>query len=567
MLRIHHGRVWLFLCLIALSSTAFSQYTPGVNNNVTLLSHVDNYSTYSNIWGYVDGQGREYALIGHNAGTSIVDITSPAAPVEVTMIPGPVSTGTCWREIKTYGQHAYVVSEHTEPNNLAGIQIIDLSNLPAGATLANVALWPEVTSSNARAHTVTVDSEGYLYIQGGTATRNTGGEQGGIRIFNLNPDPLNPAPVGIFNPRYAHDTFVQDSLLFAFNIYEGGFVDILNISDRSNPQPVQSLVYPQGFSHTGWTTPDRKYLVTTDEIAGLTVKVWDIQVLWDNDPTNNDQIDLVGEYISNPTQIAHEPRVRGNNVFVAHYLEGMRVLDISNPADPVEVGYYDTYLPAGNGFSGDWGVYPFFPSGNFVVSDMQSGLYVLRFDSLGAGGIEGVVSSAHNGAPLSGAQLVFVEAGKRASSGANGTYSFRTNEGDHTIIVSKPGYFTDTLTVSLPAGANVVQNIALQSTTVGIPGDLSLPLTFRLEQNYPNPFNPNTAISYQLAAASDVELQIYNVAGQAVRTLASEAQTPGKYTVQWDGRNAGGEAVASGVYFYRLVAGDFVQVRKMVLLR
>lgn len=565
--RIHHGRVRLVLCLMALSLSAFSQYTPGINNNVTLLSHVDNYSTYSNIWGYVDGQGREYALVDHNAGTSIVDITNPTAPVEVTMIPGPVSTGTCWREIKTYGQYAYVVSEHTEPNNLAGIQIIDLSNLPAGATLANVALWPEVTSSNARAHTVTMDSEGYLYIQGGTATRNTGGVSGGIRIFNLNPDPLNPAPVGVFNPRYAHDTFVQDSLLFAFNIYEGGYIDILNISDRSNPQLIHTLVYPQGFSHTGWTTPDRKYLVTTDEIAGLTVKVWDIQVLWDNDPTNNDQIDLVGEYISHPDQIAHEPRVRGNNVFVAHYLEGVRVLDISNPADPVEVGYYDTYLPPGTGFSGDWGVYPFFPSGNFVVSDIQSGLYVLRFDSLGAGGIAGVVSSAHNGEPLPGAQMIFVEAGKRISSGANGAFSLRTNEGSHTIIVSRAGYFTDTLTVTLPSGASVVQNITLQSTTVGIADDLSLPLTFRLEQNYPNPFNPETNIGFQIADFGFVELKIYNVAGQVVRTLVRESKAPGRYTVEWDGRNDLGAALGSGVYFYRLKAGGIEQIRKMMLLK
>ena len=457
------------VCLLVLSAIdrGFSQYVPGINNNVTLLSHVDQYDVYSNIWGYTDGVGREYALVGVDAGLSIVDITDPATPVEVDLIPGPTAVGTIWREIKTYSSYAYVVSEHTSPTNLSGLQIIDLSPLPDSASLVNVYLWPGVTGSTARAHSVTVDGQGYLYIQGGTATLGAGGNQGGIRILDLS-DPVNPTPVGVFTPRYVHDTFVRDNLLFASDIFDGGHVDILDISDRANPDLVYSLIYPDGFCHNSGTTDDGNYLITTDELPGLTVKVWDIQVLWDSDTTNNDQINLVAEYIGNPAQIAHNVHVSGSYAYLSHYVEGVKVLDIADPTDPVEVGYYDTYPQAGSGFNGDWGVFPYFPSGTFVVSDIQTGLYVLRFDSVRAGGIEGVITSSISGTSLSDVTGSFVEANKTTISDTDGFYELRTNEGDHTIIFAKTGYVSDTAYVTLPPGANITFDVSLDSNLADI---------------------------------------------------------------------------------------------------
>ncbi len=90
---------------------------------------------------------------------------------------------------------------------------------------------------------------------------------------------------------------------------------------------------------------------------------------------------------------------------------------------------------------------------------------------------------------------------------------------------------------------------------------------FRLEQNYPNPFNPETSISYSVPVPSKVELMVYNLLGQEVVTLVSGQQPAGKHTVIWDGRNSSGRSVASGVYLYRLKAGDFVQTRKMLFVR
>jgi hypothetical protein len=89
-----------------------------------------------------------------------------------------------------------------------------------------------------------------------------------------------------------------------------------------------------------------------------------------------------------------------------------------------------------------------------------------------------------------------------------------------------------------------------------------------LSQNRPNPFNPTTTIEFSVKERANVQLRIYNVAGQLVRTLVNEAKTPGEvHTATWDGRNDAGQSVSSGVYFYKLVAGSFVQTKKMVLLK
>lgn len=88
-----------------------------------------------------------------------------------------------------------------------------------------------------------------------------------------------------------------------------------------------------------------------------------------------------------------------------------------------------------------------------------------------------------------------------------------------------------------------------------------------MRQNYPNPFNATTVVYFQLPEASRVKLGVYNTLGQVVRTLVDEQRARGAHQVQWDGKNVDGLDIASGLYFVRMKAGDFVGVRKMVLLR
>jgi hypothetical protein len=99
------------------------------------------------------------------------------------------------------------------------------------------------------------------------------------------------------------------------------------------------------------------------------------------------------------------------------------------------------------------------------------------------------------------------------------------------------------------------------------PGGEEIPSVFALFQNYPNPFNPSTTIRYQLPVPVKVRLVLYNVLGQAVRTLVDADQQAGTYALEWDGVNDNGLRVGSGVYFYRIEAGSFVQNRKMTFLK
>ena len=93
------------------------------------------------------------------------------------------------------------------------------------------------------------------------------------------------------------------------------------------------------------------------------------------------------------------------------------------------------------------------------------------------------------------------------------------------------------------------------------------PEVFALADNYPNPFNPETTIKYALPEAVDVRLDIYNMLGQMVRTMVADNQSPGRYVVRWDATDDSGNALSTGIYFYRLRAGDFLETKKMLLLK
>jgi len=121
--------------------------------------------------------------------------------------------------------------------------------------------------------------------------------------------------------------------------------------------------------------------------------------------------------------------------------------------------------------------------------------------------------------------------------------------------------------------ANFQVNFGFWQQGVTAPTDVQeistgeLPLTFSLSQNYPNPFNPSTVIEFTVPRRSQVEVSVYNLLGQSVVTLVDQPMSQGTYRTVWDGRNKSGDHVASGVYFYRLEAEHFVEVKKMVLLK
>ena len=109
--------------------------------------------------------------------------------------------------------------------------------------------------------------------------------------------------------------------------------------------------------------------------------------------------------------------------------------------------------------------------------------------------------------------------------------------------------------------------LTVSDSVVGIQDMEALPKTYSVSPNYPNPFNPTTTINYDIPKASDVSLIVYNVLGQKVRTLVNNRRDPGRYNVVWDATNDAGSQVASGIYIYRFQAGEFSQIRKMILLK
>lgn len=311
----------------------------------------------SGCWGWTDtASGREYALLGNRYGTAVVEITDPGAIVERDFIPG---NGSDWREIMTWGHYAYVVSEGG-----GGTQIIDLSTLPDSARLVRSFIYTSGVKSTNRAHTVHA-RDGFLYLNGCAQW-----SPGGIVIFDIS-DPENPVFVSEYTREYVHDSFVRNDTIFAAAIYGVG-LDVIDATDKYSPQYLYTIAYSGSGTHNAATTADGRYALTTDEIGSTpkTLKIWDL--------STPPVFTKVAEYQGSPTAIVHNVFVRDTLAVMSYYTAGIRVLDISDPAAPVEIGGYDTRpSDESSSYTGAWSVYPFFPSGKIVIGDMGTGMYLV----------------------------------------------------------------------------------------------------------------------------------------------------------------------------------------------
>lgn len=394
----------------------------GRSQNMTLFDHFNPDTSgglHSACWGYTAPDGREYALLGIQGGTSIVDITE--RPIrEVAFVWGPKSN---WREMKTWGTYAYVVTESRDSGN--GLQIIDLSNLPNSATLARTD-----TSIFTTAHTVNVFDH-YLMAMG---TQAQAGANGGAIIMDLLPDPLYPRRVGAVTPYYYHDAFARNDTLLGAAIGGQG-CDVYDISDKTNPRKITTISYPYSGTHNAELTQDGRYVLTTDEVnfTPKTLKIWDI-----SDP---EEVTKVADFTPSPRDVIHNVHVRGRYAIVAWYTAGVRIIDLIDPRHPREVGYYDTFEGDGGGYLGCWEAYGFYPSGKVIAFDRNSGLYVLRFNNAVAGSVSGVVRNSQTGDPLSGVKLTVSGRRDPIITDAAGRYYIGAVDGELlTISASLFGY-------------------------------------------------------------------------------------------------------------------------------
>jgi len=304
----------------------------------------------SDITGFYQNQ-REYAVVGLvEDAAAIVDIDDPANPVIASTISGSASI---WRDLKYWNEHLYIGTEAYD-----GIKVVDVSN-PYHPEL--VYTITNVTNS----HNIHIDSDGFLYI--------VGAQGHDIWIFDLS-NPAQPQHVGSWDGEYLHDIDVYNGKIYGAGIYTGHFY-IIDVSDKTKPETlVKHYTGSDGIStHDCAVFKNEKILVTADENLGGHIKIWDIE--------DYENINLLSEYQTHESHSAHNIYIRYDQdtdrplLIVSYYVDGTRVLDVSDPVNPIEVGYFDTSSLTGL-YDGNWGTYVYLPSGYLISSDRQNGLFI-----------------------------------------------------------------------------------------------------------------------------------------------------------------------------------------------
>ncbi len=338
--------------------------------------------TAADCWGYTSPSGREYALIGVGWGTGVVEVTDPANPVIVAVVPG---TNSLWHDTAVIGHYAYTVSDSSG----VGIQVINLQNVDAGVVthVGNIMQGGHTTT-----HTLLDNpASGFLYACGGNA--NGGGM---IPVSTANPQAPSFTGPG-WNSSYVHEaqivTYTSGPYAgkeIAFLFAGGGGIAIVDITNKLAPAQLSWISYPATrYTHQGWISEDRQYLYVDDELDGpdggtgwfsgtvpySLTRVFDI--------SNLSAPRMVATFSNGIASIDHNQYVRDGYLYQSNYTSGMRVWDLSDPLRPVEVAWIDT-RPEDDGatFNGNWGNYPYFNSGTVILSDLERGLFAVKVSLL-----------------------------------------------------------------------------------------------------------------------------------------------------------------------------------------
>jgi len=344
----------------------------------------------TDIWGWEDPEtGKEWVIIGRTEGVSFVDISNPSNPVWVgEMLKTKESPGSGWRDVKVYRDHAFVVADGAEAH---GVQIFDLRQLRSvkpedmPVTFEETAHYKGTNST----HNIVINKEtGFAYAVGNRSGGETCGGQ--LHMFNIQ-DPQNPTFAGCFSEETAGGTHDSQCVIYhgddldykgreiCLNSSSNLFV-IADVTDKENPRTLAATSYPnQAYTHQGWLSEDHNYFYMNDELDEMNGLVENTRTLiWDTrdleDPV------LLKEFFHDNAASDHNLYVRGNYMYQSNYQAGVRILDISDPENPVAIGNFDT-VPFGTdeaGFGGSWSNYPYFKSGIIAVSSRGEGLFLIR---------------------------------------------------------------------------------------------------------------------------------------------------------------------------------------------
>ena len=333
-------------------------------------------------WGWTDpATNKEYALVGLNSHTAFVDISNPLVPILVGILP-TATVNSPWRDIKVYQNHAFIVSEASNH----GMQVFDLTRLGSVTNAPETFTADTHFTEFGRAHNIFInETSGYAYVVG---TSRSGPFSGGALFINIQ-NPTSPVSEGGFAAGgYSHDLQVinytgPDSdhtgkeILVGSNEIE---VVIADVSDKANPTILSTVTYSNiGYTHQGWFTEDLNYFIVGDEYDERNFGNNTRTLVFDLSDLDNPLYDF--DYLGLTAAIDHNGYIKGNDYFLANYRAGVRVLDLSQigSGSLTEIGFFDTYPDNDNAaFNGVWNVYPFFASGNIVISDFERGLFIIK---------------------------------------------------------------------------------------------------------------------------------------------------------------------------------------------
>ncbi len=456
-------------------------------NNVERLGFLPlkGYPTVGNVFGYANARS-EFALVClRTNGLAIVDVTDPRQPLRVASVP---SLGYDLHTVATYRHYALAINEY------GPLQIINIAQ-PDNPEV--VALYD---SSFAGGHNIFVDKQ-YAYVVGTHPIDQPDDDaHSGMHIIDLT-NPEQPKLAGKYEAGfYIHDLYVAND-----TAYVGGLrshqVVTLDVKNKANIRELSG--FRVRYPHTVRRGGNPNILIVNDEGKGQDVQFFDIR-----DPHN---VRKVGSYITDPEISPHNVEPIGNLAYMAYFEDMLRVVDYSDPTNPIEVGFYDTYpenpshgQPEGAHQTAAWGVYPHTPSGNIYISDMTKGLYIFRYAAPGA----------------------------------------------------------------VPSATQTAREVVAPAT---IAEPQHAPREFSLS-NYPNPFHASTSIRFDLPHEAEVDLTILDLQGRTVKQLAASRYHAGAHHLHWRGETESGARAAAGIYFMRLhYRSQLAQtsnslVRRLVLL-